>query len=152
MKLGFAVFIMLSMLIPFQDIFALEDIWFYDPTQPSTFCAPPLPPGIPSLSLLRGSPFFIGDDFGNTLDNFELQQTISFYHDLASAERTSISFILQIKDSSEQIVYVDWIEMFLESGYTSLAKLTWKTNNPDMYTAEAYQWKSIGMYSMTMMI
>ncbi|HXX05857.1 MAG TPA: hypothetical protein VEJ68_03445, partial [Candidatus Bathyarchaeia archaeon] len=57
-----------------------------------------------------------------------------------------ISYILQIKNSQSQVVYLNWVDDTVDSMSNVNEKIQWTPTEPGIYSAEIYVWD--GMNSL----
>jgi hypothetical protein len=83
------------------------------------------------------------------LENPKVGQTISFNGQVSNNDiqnNQKISYILQIKDSQGQVVYLNWIDDTVNSLTNVNEKIQWTPTEPGTYSTEIYIWD--GMNSL----
>lgn len=85
------------------------------------------------------------DEFGNHLDTFLVNQPIQITTDLANGQQKIQPFvyIVQIKDNSGKVVFLDWETGALQSGQSFNPALSWIPEDRGRYIATVFVWESL---------
>ncbi len=118
-------------------------------TQPATTTNQYASIAIPTISISTQ----ISDQSGRPLlQSPHVGQTINFKSMLSNIHQNSqeISYIVQIKDSNNKVVFLKWSENNLVNLSTTNEEISWMPTQPGIYSAEVYVWN--GMDSLVPLV
>jgi len=104
----------------------------------------------PTVSMQQSSKILkstqIIDENGRLLQNPHVGQTIDFKSLISngdSQKSQTISYIVQIKDDANKVVFLQWVNYNLPSSSIINKEISWKPSVSGSYSAEIYLWDSM---------
>jgi hypothetical protein len=115
-------------------------------TQPATVTNPYVPTVTNQNVPMVSQSTQISDESGRPIfQSPHVGQMINFKSMISSKylQNHQISYIVQIKDSSNKVVFLQWSEDNLASLSTTTEEIQWTTKSSGVYTVEVYLWDSM---------
>lgn len=100
---------------------------------------------VPTLQRLQNSPIILSNSFGTPLESFSTNDQIQIVGAVNNEQNFKQKFVylFQVKDSSNSVVSVSWIQGEISANQKLDVSQSWITQSSGEYTIETFVWSSL---------